>query len=143
MLGKIEGITNIEDIKRKYKDIVKKIKDLEEAPDYERLKKLSEEIRRMRRSGLEEGGEFSIENLTFKVLRRKGFIGKLIKLKKSEYDRELSLKEIKKIVEQQVQLSLKEAAKDYIWGVKGIGRVGNKFGGWIPIKTKIKKRKKR
>ena len=31
---------------------------------------------------------------------------------------------------------LEEAAKDYVWGVKGIHRIGNKFGGWVPIKRK-------
>ena len=29
---------------------------------------------------------------------------------------------------------LKEAATDYVWGVKGIHRIGNKFGGWVPLK---------
>ena len=37
---------------------------------------------------------------------------------------------------------LKEAAKDYVWGVKGIHRIGNKFGGWVPIKRKKSKKKK-
>tara|TARA_R110002020_G_scaffold312491_1_gene527954 strand:- start:5 stop:376 length:372 start_codon:yes stop_codon:yes gene_type:complete len=37
---------------------------------------------------------------------------------------------------------LEEAAKDYVWGVKGIHRIGNKFGGWVPIKRKISKKKK-
>jgi hypothetical protein len=37
---------------------------------------------------------------------------------------------------------LKEAAKDYVWGVKGIHRMANKFGGWVPIKRKMRKKKK-
>ena len=37
---------------------------------------------------------------------------------------------------------LKEAAKDYVWGVKGIHRIGNKFGGWVPVKRKKSKKKK-
>jgi hypothetical protein len=31
---------------------------------------------------------------------------------------------------------LKEAATDYVWGVKGVHRIGNKFGGWVPVKRK-------
>jgi len=36
---------------------------------------------------------------------------------------------------------LKEAAKDYVWGVKGVHRIGNKFGGWVPIKRKESKKR--
>ena len=35
------------------------------------------EIRRLRKAGLEEGGEFSVENLAFKLLRARGQIDKL------------------------------------------------------------------
>jgi len=37
---------------------------------------------------------------------------------------------------------IKESAQEYVWGVKGPRRVGNKFGGWVPIKAKIGKKKK-
>jgi len=36
---------------------------------------------------------------------------------------------------------LKESAQEYVWGVKGPQRVGNKFGGWVPIKVKKKSKK--
>jgi hypothetical protein len=45
----------------------------------------------MRRGGLEEGGEYSIENLTFKVLRRIGYLKKLNKILNAEYDKKFSL----------------------------------------------------
>ena len=45
----------------------------------------------MRKSGLEKGGEFSIENLTFKYLRNNGYIGKLMKIKRDTMDKKLSL----------------------------------------------------
>ena len=38
-------------------------------------------IKRFRQTGLEDGGEYSYENLTFKLLRRNGYIEKLINLK--------------------------------------------------------------
>lgn len=41
------------------------------------IKKIIEKIYRMRQSGLEEAGEFSNENLAFKVLRNMGFLEKL------------------------------------------------------------------
>jgi len=111
LLSTIQRITNVEDIKRKYKDIAERISALEENPEYEQIKKLVEKIKKMRRSGLEVAGEFSIENLTFKVLRRKGHIGKLFKLKRDEYDKQLSLMEVKKIIREQTEIVLKKAAK--------------------------------
>jgi hypothetical protein len=45
----------------------------------------------MRSAGLESGGEYSPENLTFKVLRREGYIEKLMDLKDKSYDKSLSL----------------------------------------------------
>jgi len=53
--------------------------------------KLKEKIKKFRGSGLELGGEYSIENLVFKVLRRTDYIGKLITLRTDAYDRTLSI----------------------------------------------------
>ena len=47
----------------------------------------------MRKAGLETAGEHSIENLAFKVLRRKGYLKTLEDAKIREYDKQLSLKE--------------------------------------------------
>ena len=49
----------------------------------------------MRASGLEKGGEYSVENLAFKVLRRTDFIGELNDLKTKSYDTMMSLNEEK------------------------------------------------
>lgn len=51
------------------------------------LKKLS----KFRKSGLEKNGEFSYENLTFKLLRRNGYIQRLFDLKNQSIDKKLSL----------------------------------------------------
>jgi len=48
-------------------------------------------LKRFRQSGLDEGGEYSYENLTFKLLRRNGYIKKLIDLKKEVIDNKLSV----------------------------------------------------
>ena len=36
---------------------------------------------------------------------------------------------------------LKESAKEYVFGVKNPRRVGNKFGGWVPVKRKKSKKR--
>ncbi len=61
----------------------------------EDIKKLRDEIKDMRQKGLEEGGEFSIGNLTFKALRHSGYIKKLYDYKAKIQDAELSLENFK------------------------------------------------
>ena len=60
-------------------------------PDYDeislRIKKLWKKIKDGRRSGLDKDGEFSIENLVFKLLRRNGYIERLIEAKRKSYDK--------------------------------------------------------
>jgi len=52
---------------------------------------LTEKLKKMRRCGLESGGEFSIENLTYKILRRNGTLDKLWNAKIEAYDAMMSL----------------------------------------------------
>jgi len=54
---------------------------------------LKEKIRNMRKSGLQTGGAFSVENLAFKVLRRNGYLKKLNDLKLTAYDHLQSIEE--------------------------------------------------
>lgn len=56
--------------------------------DQKEIDKLKEKIQNMRKSGLERTGEFSIENLVFKVLRNSGYLEKLhdYKIKAKELD---------------------------------------------------------
>lgn len=55
----------------------------------EKVKKVWDKIKNYRKSGLEsEGGEFSIGNLVFKLLRRNGYIEKMIELKRYSYDKQ-------------------------------------------------------
>jgi len=54
---------------------------------------LKTKIKKFRKCGLEKGGEYSYENLTFKLIRRNGLLGKLIKLKTDSKDKKLSLNE--------------------------------------------------
>ena len=61
----------------------------------EDVKKVRDEIKDMRQKGLEEDGEFSIGNLTFKALRHSGYIKKLYDYKAKIQDEELSLENFK------------------------------------------------
>ena len=52
---------------------------------------LRDKLKKFRKSGLTSGGEYSYENLTFKLLRRNGYIEKLMDLKKDVSNKKLSL----------------------------------------------------
>lgn len=55
------------------------------------VEKLRLKLKRFRQSGLDDGGEYSYENLTFKLLRRNGYIEKLLGLKNKLIDKKLSI----------------------------------------------------
>ena len=54
---------------------------------YKRANALKEKIHKMRKEGLQKGGEFSVGNLAFKKLRNDGYIEKLINVISEAYDR--------------------------------------------------------
>ena len=70
------------------KEIRSTIKHANSPDDFARLK---DKIKKMRQGGLEKGGEFSVDNLVFKVLRNTGLIEKLYNAENRFTDRELSL----------------------------------------------------
>lgn len=79
-------------VRSKVQDLIKQINvAVESADDPEDLKRISDKIREMRRAGLAQGGEFSVENLAFKVLRNKGYIDRLYKEYNHQQDIDLSL----------------------------------------------------
>jgi len=85
-----------EAVKEKARNVMMRISDLEEEVGnikheefIERVNKVWEKIKNFRKSGLEEeGGEFSIGNITFKLLRRNGYIGKIMDMKKKSYEKQ-------------------------------------------------------
>ena len=89
-------------VKRKIQhifDIIKHIKNDYNNKKYDNtiknIEKLKEQIKKMRKSGLEKGGEFSIENIIFKILRRTDILEILDTLKNKAKDKTLSLNEKK------------------------------------------------
>ena len=66
----------------------------EEIEDVKDLfKKYGEKLKKYRTGGLKKGGEYSYENLVFKVLRRNGYIEKFREAEDKIIDKQLSLKE--------------------------------------------------
>jgi len=60
------------------------------------IKKYKDKLKKYRTCGLQKEGEYSDENLVFKVLRRNGYIEKLYNFETEHVDKEYSLKEISK-----------------------------------------------
>jgi len=53
---------------------------------HNQAQKIREKLKRFRQGGLEKGGEYSVENLVFKVLRRNDYLHKLSSLKIMSYE---------------------------------------------------------
>ena len=83
-------------IRKKAENIMSQINDIEdkfkEGVLYddliEKIKKVWKKIKEGRRAGLEKEGEFSLENLVFKLLRRNGYISRLLEVRKKSYDKQ-------------------------------------------------------
>jgi DNA-binding Lrp family transcriptional regulator len=81
-------------IAEKGKSVMMMVDELEEQVDedkydafIQKVQKVWEKVKNYRKSGLEsEGGELSMGNLVFKFLRRNGYVGKIIDLKRKSYD---------------------------------------------------------
>ena len=85
-------------VKEKANDLMEKIDDIYDLfadHDYSLAEKRADyiinKIRNYRKSGLEQDGPYAIENLVFKVLRRNGYLEKIINLKTNSYDKRMSV----------------------------------------------------
>lgn len=94
---KVEFELDEELIKRKSSVIMSRIDSLESDVNdlkYEKFKEkidiVWDKIKSMRKSGLEKGGEFGLGNLIFKFLRRNGYLGKIMDLKKYSYAKQFN-----------------------------------------------------
>lgn len=88
-------------IKDKAERIIYQLRDIrQEYNDHQyqavvdKSKKLKDKIKQMRNAGLERGGEYSLENLVFKVLRRTPFMDQLDSFKAKAYDKLMSVSEV-------------------------------------------------
>jgi len=70
-----------------------KDEDFDEAKEL--IDKYNDKLRKYRTCGLQKDGEYSEENLVFKVLRRNGYLEKIRNLKDELTDKKLTLKEFR------------------------------------------------
>jgi len=92
---KVEFVPDEEAIAEKAKSIMMAVDTIEEQVDEdkysafkEKIDKVWKKVKKQRQSGLEEGGEFGLGNLVFKLLRRNGYVGKIMDLKRYAYDKQ-------------------------------------------------------
>jgi len=85
-------------VKRKinsFIDMIERVEDVYDDKNYEKAHdmavNLGRKIKKFRQSGLEDKGEYSNENLTFKYLRNKGHIKTLYDTRNQSYDKMMSL----------------------------------------------------
>jgi hypothetical protein len=71
-----------------------RIKNCLNTNDFKIVKKTWDDVKDMRSAGLSEGGEFSPENLAFKILRTKGLLQKLFDRMINLRDRQLSVESV-------------------------------------------------
>lgn len=82
-----------DDVKDKYKNYRDRIIVVLADDDIDVVEDMWNDIKRMRRAGLERDGEFSTENLVFKMLRNQGWIEKLSDYMNTLQDQELSIEQ--------------------------------------------------
>ena len=80
-------------VNAKARDLMTQINRAIKSGSVEDIERLQDKIKAMRQAGLDRGGEFSTENLAFKIIRNKGYLDRLYKNKNSKFDQELSLDE--------------------------------------------------
>jgi hypothetical protein len=87
-----------ETITKKYNSILKSIEEIQKDMNEDKFKdvvkqldKLKDRIKKMRQSGLDSGGEFSSENIAFKLLRRNDIMKKIDDMLVKAYDKSVSL----------------------------------------------------
>lgn len=86
---------NMNNVKSKASDFINMIDDLEKNLDKKNWlishELLKNKIKKYRQSGLDKQGEFSTENIVFKILRNTGYLKKLTDIKQQYLIKELSL----------------------------------------------------
>jgi hypothetical protein len=74
---KVEATLDRSGIKKKYKHLKSKINTALRSTNVDAVKKVSDDIKKLRKEGLEKQGELGVENIAFKLLRAKGYLERL------------------------------------------------------------------
>jgi hypothetical protein len=78
-------------VKAKVNYFAEEIENAVQSDDIDLINSMFDKLKKMRRAGLQQAGEFSAENLAFKALRAQGYIGKLSKARLAAQDSALTL----------------------------------------------------
>jgi hypothetical protein len=78
---------------QKYDDLRHRIDQALQDGDSDRISALIDKIKTMRKTGLDQQGEFGVDNIVYKVLRTQGYIQRLYDAQAAARDQELSLRE--------------------------------------------------
>jgi len=128
-------------IKSKAESFVKCLKDIKNDYDDKNYQnvlnktiKLKDKIKKYRTLGLDKDGEFSIENLVFKVLRRTPFLDIVDSLKSNAYDNLMSIDESILTKDEKTQLIIEANNKyatlrDYYMTLFKIAKAKELYGG--------------
>jgi predicted nucleotidyltransferase len=79
-----------QDLASRIDSVVQKVAN-KDSDSLDVAQKLKDKIKKMRSSGLTDGGEYSYENLAFKKLRNSGYLRKLSDAAKAAYDQQFEL----------------------------------------------------
>ena len=82
--------------RQKYDDLRNRIDSALKDGDSDRIQALIDKIKIMRKTGLDQHGEFGVDNIVYKVLRTQGHIQRLYDAQAEARDQELSLQERKR-----------------------------------------------
>jgi hypothetical protein len=80
-------------VERKKDAVIHDIETALLSKDLTKLRAVKEKITKMRKAGLERAGEWSVENLVFKILRNLGLIDEIADKIRELEDQELSLEQ--------------------------------------------------
>tara|TARA_B100000686_G_C16754886_1_gene954814 strand:- start:168 stop:881 length:714 start_codon:yes stop_codon:yes gene_type:complete len=89
--GKLD--IDLKKIKDKSSSIMQKINRALRKKDIDMLNSIKDKIVNMRKTGLERGGAYSVENLVFKTIRMAGYLDKISKSKTKIFDKSLSIEQ--------------------------------------------------
>lgn len=80
-------------IQNKYSMWVERINDAVSRKDEKQLKSILDSLKKYRQMGLDKSGEFSPENIVFKILRARNYIDKIKNCYNQIYDKKVSVKD--------------------------------------------------
>jgi hypothetical protein len=96
---KIKPRVNDAAVEAKKDSVMRELEAAMLSKDLEKLRAVKEKITKMRKAGLERAGEWSVENLVFKILRNLGMIDQLTEKIRELEDQELSLENQQRVLD--------------------------------------------